>query len=85
MRFLRGMWGGVLSNRRIAGREGTNAMGRRTRALAGVNGGSFAVDGDPVGALAIGGRLLSEPVDGRSGLLVPAAAGARPSIGAARV
>ena len=78
---LAGRMGGVLSNRRIAGRERTSAMGRRSRALAGVNGGFFAVDGDPVGALAIGGRLLSEPVDGRSGLLVPAAAGARPAIG----
>jgi hypothetical protein len=46
-------------------------MARRARAVAGVNGGYFAVDGDPVGALAIGGRLLSEPVDGRSALLVP--------------
>ena len=49
--------------------------------MAGVNGGFFAVDGDPVGALAIGGRLLSEPVDGRSALIVPAdpAAGRRAS------
>jgi Phosphodiester glycosidase len=77
---LAGRVGGVLSNRRVAGRERTSAMGRRTRALAGVNGGFFAVDGDPVGALAIGGRLLSEPVDGRSGLLVPSVTGAPPSI-----
>jgi Phosphodiester glycosidase len=62
---------GVLSNRRIAGREHSSAMARRARAVAGVNGGYFAVDGDPVGALAIGGRLLSEPVDRRSALLVP--------------
>jgi hypothetical protein len=62
---------GVLSNRRIEGRERSSAMARRARAVAGVNGGYFAVDGDPVGALAIGGRLLSEPVDGRSALLVP--------------
>jgi hypothetical protein len=63
---------GVLSNRRVAGLERPTAMGRRSRAVAGVNGGFFAVDGDPVGALAIGGRLLSEPVDGRSALIVPA-------------
>ena len=63
---------GVLSNRRVAGLERPTAMGRRSRAIAGVNGGFFAVDGDPVGALAIGGRLLSEPVDGRSALIVPA-------------
>jgi Phosphodiester glycosidase len=70
-RALRGRLGGVLSNRRIEGRERASAMARRARAVAGVNGGYFAADGDPVGALAIGGRLLSEPVDGRSALLVP--------------
>jgi hypothetical protein len=35
-----------------------------------VNGGYFAGDGNPVGALAAGGRLLSEPVGGRSALLL---------------
>jgi hypothetical protein len=68
---LAGRLTGVLSNRRIAGRERPSAMARRTRAVAGINGGFFADDGDPVGALAIRGRLLSEPVDGRSALLVP--------------
>jgi Phosphodiester glycosidase len=63
---------GVLSNGRVAGLERPTAMGRRSRAIAGVNGGFFAVDGDPVGALAIGGRLVSEPVDGRSARIVPA-------------
>jgi hypothetical protein len=62
---------GLLSNNRIAGLERPSAMARRTTATAGVNGGFFAVDGDPVGALAIGGRLLSEPVGGRSALIVP--------------
>ena len=70
-RALGGRVSGVLSNRRIEGRERSSAMARRARAVAGVNGGYFAVDGDPVGALAIGGRLLSEPVDRRSALLVP--------------
>ena len=70
-RALAGRLGGVLSNRRIAGRERASAMARRARAVAGVNGGFFAEDGDPVGALAIRSRLLSEPVDGRSALLVP--------------
>jgi hypothetical protein len=70
-RALRGRLSGVLSNRRIEGRERASAMARRARAVAGVNGGYFAADGDPVGALAIGGRLLSEPVDGRSALVVP--------------
>jgi Phosphodiester glycosidase len=70
-RVLGGRLTGVLSNRRIEGRERASSMARRARAVAGVNGGYFAAGGDPVGALAIGGRLLSEPVDGRSALLVP--------------
>ena len=65
---------GVLSNERIARRERVSAMARRVRAVAGVNGGFFAPSGDPVGVLAIDGELLSEPVDGRSALLLPAAA-----------
>ena len=64
---------GVLSNGRIAGRERVSAMGRRAGAVAGVNGGYFAPSGDPVGVLAIDGELLSEPVGGRSALLVGAA------------
>jgi hypothetical protein len=63
---------GVLSNGRIAGRERVSAMGRRMGAVAGVNGGYFGPSGDPVGALAVDGALLSEPVDGRSALLVAA-------------
>jgi Phosphodiester glycosidase len=70
-RVLGGRLTGVLSNRRIEGRERASSMARRARAVAGVNGGYFASGGDPVGALAIGGQLLSEPVDGRSALLVP--------------
>ena len=70
-RVLGGLLTGVLSNGRIEGRERASAMARRARAVAGVNGGYFAADGDPIGALAIAGRLLSEPVDGRSALLVP--------------
>ena len=53
-----------LSNSRVAGRERLSAIARRTRALAGVNGGFFAVDGDPVGTLVVRGRLVSEPVGG---------------------
>jgi hypothetical protein len=68
---LDGRLGGVLANDRIAGLERPSAMARRTGAAAGVNGGFFAVGGDPVGALAIDGHLLSEPVRGRSALLVP--------------
>ena len=65
---------GVLSNERIARRERVSAMGRRVAAVAGVNGGYFAPSGDPVGVLALDGELLSEPVDGRSALVLPATA-----------
>jgi hypothetical protein len=50
-----------------------SALSRRVAAVAAVNGGYFDGDGYPVGALAAEGRLLSEPVGGRSGLLVGAA------------
>jgi len=65
---------GVLSNDRIARRERVSSMAERVGALAGVNGGFFAPSGDPVGVLAIDGELLSEPVDGRSALLLPPSA-----------
>ena len=61
---------GVLSNGRIAGRERVSSMGRRVGAVAGVNGTYFGSSGDPVGVLAIDGTLLSEPVDGRSALVI---------------
>jgi Phosphodiester glycosidase len=77
---LAGRVEGVLSNERVAGLERPSAMARRTGAAAGVNGGFFAVDGDPVGALAIAGRLLSEPVARRSALVVPLDPGAKPRI-----
>ena len=70
---------GVLSNERIAGRERVSRMGRRVGAVAGVNGTYFTPSGDPVGALALNGELLSEPLDGRSALILPAAP-ARPLI-----
>lgn len=47
---LAGRLGGVLSNEHVASLERPSAMARRARAVAGVNGGFFAVDGDPVGA-----------------------------------
>jgi hypothetical protein len=50
-----------------------SVLSRRLAAVAAVNGGYFDGDGFPVGALAAGGRLLSEPVGGRSALLVGAA------------
>jgi Phosphodiester glycosidase len=77
---LAGRLGGVLSNERVAGLERPSAMARRTSAAAGVNGGFFAVDGDPVGALAMDGQLVSEPVNRRSALIVPADRSLRPRI-----
>jgi Phosphodiester glycosidase len=54
----------------VGKRARPSALSRRLRAVAAVNGGYFAADGNPVGALASGGRLLSEPVGGRSALLL---------------
>jgi hypothetical protein len=71
---------GVLSNERIAGRERVSSMARRVGAVGGVNGTYFTPSGDPVGALALDGELLSEPVDGRSTLILPAVPGATPLI-----
>jgi hypothetical protein len=72
---------GVLSNDAVAGRRRVTAMARRVGAVAGVNGGYFAVSGDPVGVLAIDGQLFSEPVSRRSVLVVQ---GDRAAIGAVR-
>ena len=81
---LDGRLGGVLSNDRVAGLERPSSMARRTSAVAGVNGGFFAVDGDPVGALAIDGTVFSEPVNERSALLVPSDPAARARIASLR-
>ncbi|MEV4384001.1 phosphodiester glycosidase family protein [Streptosporangium sp. NPDC049644] len=60
----------------VAKRETTSAMSKLTGAIAGVNGGFFnihtakALQGDPVGVSVVGGRLLSEAVPGRSGLVI---------------
>ncbi|HEY1274709.1 MAG TPA: hypothetical protein VGF25_07355, partial [Thermoleophilaceae bacterium] len=67
----------VLSNDAVAGRERPSAMARRVHAAAGVNGGFFAVDGNPVGVLSVGGRLVSEPVAPRAALLLPRLPGGR--------
>jgi Phosphodiester glycosidase len=47
-----------------------SAVARRLRAVAAVNGGYFDGDGYPAGVLLAGGRLLSEPVGGRSALVL---------------
>jgi phosphodiester glycosidase len=80
----------ILGGRVTAGRSGgrlfrlsrTSSMAGRLGALAGVNGGYYApgqgpTRGDPIGALAIGGRLLSEPLADRVALLIPRVRGRR--------
>ena len=67
---------GVLSNNRVAGRERVSRMSRRVGAVAGVNGSYFRPSGDPVGVMAIDGTLLSEPLEGRSALVVGASGAA---------
>ncbi|MBS1788993.1 MAG: phosphodiester glycosidase family protein [Acidobacteria bacterium] len=58
----------------IAGAETTSSMAARYGALAGINGGYFRttgiVRGEPVGALVIGEKLLSEPVKNRAALAI---------------
>jgi len=54
----------------VGARVRPSELARRLRAVAAVNGGYFAGDGNPVGVLVSGGRLLSEPVDGRSALVL---------------
>jgi hypothetical protein len=61
----------------VGERARPSAVSRRMRAVAAVNGGYFAGDGNPVGALAAGGSMLSEPVGGRSALLLGAAGSRR--------
>ncbi|MEV8637877.1 phosphodiester glycosidase family protein [Streptosporangium sp. NPDC051023] len=60
----------------IAKGETTSAMGKLTGAIAGVNGGFFnihtvkEIKGDPMGVSVVGGKLLSEAVAGRTGLVM---------------
>lgn len=58
----------------IAGAETTSSMAMRHGALAAINGGYFRttgiVRGEPVGALTIGGKILSEPVNNRAALAI---------------
>jgi Phosphodiester glycosidase len=76
-----------LSNGVVPGRETVSAMARRVSAVAAVNGGFFgsqgAFDGDLIGALALGGQLVSEPVGGRAALVLPAPGG-RPRVAGLR-
>ena len=58
----------------VAGAETTSSMALRHGALAAINGGYFRttgiVRGEPMGALTIGGKVLSEPVNNRAALAV---------------
>jgi hypothetical protein len=85
---LAGRVGAVLARERVRSLERPSSMARRTHALAGVNGGYFAIGapdvGDPVGVLAIDGQLVSEPVGGRTALLVPRPGAGRVSIASLR-
>lgn len=58
----------------IVGAEATSSMAARHKAVAAINGGYFRTAGiargEPVGMLAIGGKLLSEPVKRRAALAV---------------
>lgn len=66
----------LLSGRdRVPGLERLSAIARRHRAVAGINGGYFAVGapdvGDPTGLVVDSGAVLSEPVGARTAILVP--------------
>ncbi|HVE67691.1 MAG TPA: phosphodiester glycosidase family protein [Solirubrobacteraceae bacterium] len=74
----------VLSGDRTHGVQRTSTMARAHRAPVAVNGGFSNVTGEPVGALALGGELVSEPLNGRSSLLLAPAASQRPRIAALR-
>ncbi|MDP9845941.1 phosphodiester glycosidase family protein [Streptosporangium lutulentum] len=60
----------------VAARETVSSMSKLTGAIAGVNGGFFNIhtaktlQGDPMGVSVVGGRLLSEAVPGRTGLVI---------------
>ena len=56
----------------VGERARPSALARGLSAVAAVNGGYFAADGNPAGALAAGGVLVSEPVGGRTALLLGA-------------
>ncbi|MDR7415812.1 MAG: phosphodiester glycosidase family protein [Armatimonadota bacterium] len=56
----------ALAQDRVAGRERTSSIARRFGAVAAVNGGYFAPDGDPLGGVMIGREWVSEPLPGRS-------------------
>lgn len=83
-RAYRGRIAPVLSNDAVVDRETVSSLSARFGALAGVNGGYFAIGaadgtpGDAAGSSILDGALVSEAVDGRTDLLL----GRRPSVAA---
>jgi hypothetical protein len=78
---LTGRMGGLLSNDLVPGLEPVSSIGRRAGAVAGVNASFYVASGDPAGVLSTPGGLVSEPISGRSALLIPRSPGARVTIG----
>jgi hypothetical protein len=78
----------------VPGRETTSSMARRTGALAGINGGFFVIDsgrhtpgpgltgtdGDLAGISVVGGKLVSEAVNDRPGLVIQSDSGRGSSV-----
>lgn len=56
----------VLANEGICQKEILSSMGRRYKAVAGINGAYFTNRGDPIGTLIINRRLISSPLYNRS-------------------
>lgn len=54
-----------LAGSQVQNREKLSDICKRTNAIAGINGGFFKTDGEPVGALMIDGILISEPLPNR--------------------
>ncbi len=54
-----------LAGMQVQDKEKLSEMCKRKGAIAGINGGFFAPDGDPIGALMINGVLISEPFPNR--------------------
>jgi Phosphodiester glycosidase len=65
----------VLANGHTVNRQRTSAMAHRAHAIVATNGAVWGalppVSGDPIGVVISDGRLASEPIEGRSALLVP--------------
>ena len=78
----------ALAHGHTLARERTSAMARRNHALVATNGAVWGlpapVSGDPIGVVISDGRLVSEPLEGRSALLVPRDPAAPPRVATLR-